>query len=123
MHKTLGMGGRRFHQLPRHSAFGFRRSSEAGGGARYWRAAKRALQYLWRTKDVGITYGGTPGSCTKLWAWVDADFTTCPDIRRSVSGGAVKLGVGRDQFVLEDAEGDRGCIIRNRVCGAGRSCK
>ena len=60
----------------------------------HWRAAKRALQYLWRTKDVGITYGGTPGSCTKLSASVDADFATCPDTRRSVSGGAVMLGGG-----------------------------
>ncbi|CAN0457551.1 unnamed protein product, partial [Ascophyllum nodosum] len=57
----------------------------------HWRAAKRALQYLWRAKDVGISYGGTPGSCTKLSAWVDADFTTCPYTRRSVSGGAVML--------------------------------
>ena len=43
----------------------------------HWRAAKRALQYPRRTKDVGITYyGGTPGPCTKLSAWVDADFAT-----------------------------------------------
>ena len=34
-------------------------------GPAHWRAAKRVLQYLWRTKDLGITYGGTPGSCTK----------------------------------------------------------
>ena len=34
----------------------------------HWGAAKRALQYLWRTKDVGITYGGTPGSFTKISA-------------------------------------------------------
>ena len=33
-------------------------------GRIHWRAAKRALQYLWRTNDVGITHGGTPGSCT-----------------------------------------------------------
>ena len=32
MHKTVGMGGRRFRHLPRYSAFGFRRSSDAGGG-------------------------------------------------------------------------------------------
>ncbi|CAM9406795.1 unnamed protein product [Ascophyllum nodosum] len=63
-------------------------------GPVYWRAAKRALQYLWCTKDVGITYGGTPGSCINLLAWVDADFATCPDTRRSVSGGAVMLGGG-----------------------------
>ena len=31
MHKTVGIGGRRFHHLPRHSAFDFRRSSDAGG--------------------------------------------------------------------------------------------
>ena len=51
-----------------------------------WGAAKRALQYLWRTKDVGITYGGRPGLRTKLSAWVDADFATCPDIRIRVRG-------------------------------------
>ena len=62
--------------------------------AKHWRAAKRALQHLWRTKDVGITYRGTPESCTKLSAWVDADFATCPDTRRSVSGGAVMLRGG-----------------------------
>ena len=61
VHKTVGMGGRRFRHLPRHSAFGFRRNSNAGGR--------------------------------------------------------------RDQLVLEDAEGDRGRVIRIRVCGAGRSCK
>ena len=31
MHKTVGMGGRRFRHLPRYSAFGFRRSRDAGG--------------------------------------------------------------------------------------------
>ena len=64
-------------------------------GPVHWRAAKRALQYPWRTKDVGITYGGTPGSCTKLSVWVDADFATCPDTRHSVSGGPVMLGGAR----------------------------
>ena len=60
----------------------------------HWRASKRVLQYLWRTKDVGITYGGTPGSCIKLLAYGGADFVTCPDTRRSVSGGVVMLGGG-----------------------------
>ena len=49
---------------------------------KHLRAANRALQYLWCSKDVGITYGGTPGSCTKLSAWVYADFATCRDIQR-----------------------------------------
>ena len=61
VYKPVGMGGHRFRHLPRHSAFGFRRSNDAG--------------------------------------------------------------VGRDQLVLEGAEGDRGRVIRIRVCGAGRSCK
>ncbi|CAM9911565.1 unnamed protein product, partial [Ascophyllum nodosum] len=30
-------------------------------GPVHWRATKRALKYLWRTKDIGITYRGTPG--------------------------------------------------------------
>ena len=92
-------------------------------GPVHWGAAKRALQYLWRTKDVGITYGGTPGSYTKLPAWVDADFATCPDdsafgFRRSGDAGGE-----RDQLVLEGAEGDCSRVIRIRVCGAARSCK
>ena len=63
-------------------------------GPVHWGAAKRALQYLRRTKDVGITYGGMPGSCAKLSAWVNAGFATIPDTRRSVSGGAVMLEGG-----------------------------
>ena len=42
-----------------------------------------------------------PGSCTKRSAWVDADFATCPDTRRSVSGGAVMLAAR--------SVGSRGC--------------
>ena len=67
-------------------------------GPVHWGAAKRALQYLWRTKDFRITYGGTSGLCTKLSAWVDADFATYRDTRRSVSGGAVMLGRGGDSW-------------------------
>ena len=32
VHETAGMGRRRFRHLPRHSAFGFRRSGDAGEG-------------------------------------------------------------------------------------------
>ena len=93
-------------------------------GPAHWRVVKRALQNLRRTKGVGITYGGTPGSCTKLSAWVGADFATCPDTRRSISGGAGMLGGGGmgDQLVLKGAERDRGRDIQIRVRGAGRSC-
>ena len=93
-------------------------------GPVHWRAAKRALQYLWRTKDVGNTYGGTPGSCTELSVWVGRQFCHLPrhsafGFTRSGDAG----GGGRDQLVLEGAEGDRGRVIRIRVFGAGRSCK
>ena len=33
VHKTIGVGGRRLRHLPRLSAFGFRRSGNAGGGS------------------------------------------------------------------------------------------
>ena len=105
-----------------HAAYQLGKFNDNPGPA-HWRTAKRALQYLLRSKGVGITYGGTPVSCTKLSAWVDTDFTTYPDTRRSVSGGAVVLGGERDQSVLESAEGDCGRVIRIRVCGTGRSCK
>ena len=36
VHKTVGMGGRRFRHLPRLSTLGFRRSGDAGGGAISW---------------------------------------------------------------------------------------
>ena len=43
-----------------------------------------ALQSLWRTKDIGITYGGETGGTTKLSAWINADHGTYSDSRRSV---------------------------------------
>ena len=92
------------HRLPRNGRIGSARGKSEMSGqlarqasirtVKHWRAAKRALQYLWRTKDLGITYGGTPGSSTKPSAWMDADSAACPDTRRSVSGGAVMLGGG-----------------------------
>ena len=93
-------------------------------GPAHWKAAKRALQYLWRTKDVGITYGGTPGSCTKFrheWTPISPLALT---LGVRFPGGAVILGGGGgDQLVLEGAEGDRSRAIRIRVCSAGRSCR
>ena len=91
-------------------------------GPVHWGAAKMVLQSMWRTKDVGITYGGTQASCTKLSAWLDADFATCPDTRRSESGGTVMLRGVRGQLVFEGAEGEHGRVIRIRVCGAGENC-
>ena len=93
-------------------------------GPARWRAAKRALQYLWRTKGVGITCAGTPGLCTKAVGMGGRRFRQLP--RHSAFGfrrSSDMLGGGRDHLVLEGAEGDRGRVIHIRVCGAGRSCK
>ena len=54
----------------------------------------KALQYLKRTASLGVTYGGATEDNMKLSAWVDTDHASCPDTRRSVSGGAVMLGGG-----------------------------
>ena len=90
---------------------------------KYWRAAKRALQYPWRTKDFGITYGGTPGSCTKTVGMSGRRFRLLPRLSTLGFRRSGDAEGGRDQLVPEDAEDDRGRVIRIRVCGAGRSCK
>ena len=63
-------------------------------GPTHWKAARKALQYLCCTRNLGITYGGTPGEGAKLSACVDADHGTCHDTRRLVSGGEVMMGNG-----------------------------
>ena len=63
-------------------------------GPEHWKAVMKALQYLKPTASLGVTYGGATEDNMKLSAWVDADHASCPDTRRSVSGGAVMLGGG-----------------------------
>jgi len=75
-------------------------------GRAHWKAVRRILQYIARTKDRGITYGGQKAEI-EMTAYADSDHATCLDTRRSVSGGAVLLGGGRDQLVLQDTEGHR----------------
>ena len=48
VHKTVGMRRRQFHHLPRHSAFGFRWSGDAGGGG-------GAISWLPRVQKVPAT--------------------------------------------------------------------
>ena len=55
----------------------------------HWKAAMKALRYFLRTKDLGIINGGVTSRCLTMSACVDSDHATCPDSRRSVSGGAV----------------------------------
>ena len=63
-------------------------------GLEHWKAVMEALQYLKRTASLGVIYGGATEDDMKLSAWADADHASCPDTRRSVSGGAVMLGGG-----------------------------
>ena len=63
-------------------------------GPEHWKAVMKALQYLKRTASLGVAYGGATEDNMKLLAWVHADHASCPDTRRSVSGGAVMLGGG-----------------------------
>ena len=63
-------------------------------GPVHWKAAMEALRYFWRTKDLGVAYGGVTSRDLTLSAYVDSDHATCPDSRRSVSGGTVMLGGG-----------------------------
>ena len=63
-------------------------------GPVHWKVAMKALRYFWRTKDLGITYGGVVSRSLTMSTYVDSDHATCPDSRRSVSGGAVMLGGG-----------------------------
>ncbi|CAM9326373.1 unnamed protein product [Sphacelaria rigidula] len=59
-------------------------------GPAHWKAVI-LMQYLKRTTDCGIVYGGTSRNDIKLSAWVDADHATCPKTRHSMSGAAFML--------------------------------
>ena len=49
-------------------------------GLAHWKAVMKAMQYLKRTADLGVTYGGGAVDM-KLSVWVDANHATCPDTR------------------------------------------
>ena len=92
------------------------------GSVQHWKPAVKALRYFWRTKDLGIKYGGVTSRGLTMSAYVDFDHATCPDSRRSVSGGAVMVGGGTISWlVLTRTEGNRVGVIRVGVCGACRN--
>ena len=76
-------------------------------GPEHWKTVMKALQYLKRTASLGVTYGGATEDAMKLSAWVDADHATYPDMRCSVSGGAVLLGGGAIRLIFAGAESNR----------------
>eukprot|EP00961_Rhodomonas_salina_P028480 384427-Rhodomonas_salina.1 len=56
------------------------------------KAAERVLQYLWGTYDLGLTYRApAPGSTNVLRGWVDSDYASDPDSRKSVTGYVLSL--------------------------------
>lgn len=47
-------------------------------GTAHWNTAKKALQYLWHRKGMGLIYVGETGGNTKLSVRVNADFGPAP---------------------------------------------
>ena len=56
-------------------------------GPVHWKTAMEALRYFWQTKNLDITHGEVTSRGLAMSAYVDSDHATCPDSRRSVSGG------------------------------------
>ena len=62
-------------------------------GPAHKKAVIKILQYLLRTKERGITYGGQGcGLCME--AYTDSDFGACLDMKRSFSGAVLMLAKG-----------------------------
>ena len=61
-------------------------------GMDHWRAAKRVLRYLQRTKDYMLTY--RKSDQLEIIGYSDSDFAGCQDSRRSTSGYIFLLAGG-----------------------------
>jgi hypothetical protein len=57
----------------------------------HWKAAKRVLRYLKGTMGMGLTYGS---NAEPIKGFVDADWGSCPENRRSYSGFVFLLNGG-----------------------------
>lgn len=61
-------------------------------GETHLKAAERVLQYLRGTYDLGLTYSApAPGSTNVLRGWVDSDYASDPDSRKSVTGYVLSM--------------------------------
>ncbi len=58
----------------------------SNSGTPHWNAAKRVLCYLKGTSSLGLTYTRNLPNSNRLEAYTDADWATCPETCRSVSG-------------------------------------
>ena len=63
-------------------------------GMVHWNAVVKILQYVRRTLERRITYGGDGNGRTVMREFVDSGHSTCLDTRRSASDGGVLLGRG-----------------------------
>eukprot|EP00961_Rhodomonas_salina_P073803 991773-Rhodomonas_salina.4 len=61
-------------------------------GAAHLKAAERVLQYLHCTYELWLTYGVADPTLTHvLCGWVDSDYASDPDTRKSVTGYVLSL--------------------------------
>ena len=58
----------------------------------HWNAVKRALRYLWSTRDYGILFDGKLG--TEIIGYSDSDYAGCTAQRKSTSGYIFLLAGG-----------------------------
>ena len=61
-------------------------------GFDHWKAIKRAMQYLKRTKDFMLTYQRSNN--LEIIGYSDYDFVRCQDSKRSTSGNVFMLAGG-----------------------------
>ena len=64
----------------------------SNSGLDHWKAAKRVMRYLQRTKDFMLTY--RKSDQLEIIGYFDSDFSRCQDSRRSTSGYICMLGGG-----------------------------
>lgn len=60
----------------------------------HWTAAKHVLQYLKQTLTHGLSFGGLAPGAAQLEVYSDADFSQCPETRKSVTGYLLRLNGG-----------------------------
>ena len=64
-------------------------------GEAHLQAAERVLRYLRGTFEDGVTYYDTGSSKRNvLYGWVDSDYASNPDTRKSVTGYVISMNGG-----------------------------
>ncbi|KAI7948074.1 hypothetical protein MJO28_009982 [Puccinia striiformis f. sp. tritici] len=60
-------------------------------GILHWEAGIQVFRYLKGTRDIGLRFNKTQQGLNSLIGYADADWASCPESRRSVSGNLVLL--------------------------------